>query len=138
MTVYFDTSAVVKVVIAEDGSPEAVSLWNAASSVILGELAYPEARAAVAAARRARRLGQEAYLRAVAGIEELVSDALIIGVDRALARNAGHLADLHALRGYDAVHLASARAAEADLVATWDRDLAGAVVASGIAVAPSL
>lgn len=138
MTVYFDTSAVVKVVIAEEGSREAVSLWNDASSVILGELAYPEARAAVAAARRARRLGQQACLRAVAGIDELVSGALIIGVDRGLARSAGELADQYALRGYDAVHLASALAADVDLVATWDRDLAGAVVACGIAAAPAL
>ncbi|UUY06193.1 type II toxin-antitoxin system VapC family toxin [Svornostia abyssi] len=135
---YFDTSAVVKVVIAEEGSREAVSLWNAATSVILGELAYPEARAAIAAARRARRLGGQTYVRAVAGIEELVSDALIIGVDRALARNAGDLADQHALRGYDAVHLASALAADVDVVVTWDRDLARAVVASGIAAAPAL
>jgi len=52
----------------------------------------------------------------------------MIGLDAALARAAGELAERHALRGYDAVHLASAIAIEdSDLVmATWDRDLAAA------------
>jgi len=52
----------------------------------------------------------------------------VIGLDATLARAAGELAERHALRGYDAVHLASAIAIEdPDLVmATWDRDLAAA------------
>ncbi|HET6193760.1 MAG TPA: hypothetical protein VFE59_42920, partial [Trebonia sp.] len=45
----------------------------------------------------------------------------------------------HALRGADAVHLASALAiADEDLiVAVWDRRLHGGVLASGIRVAPA-
>lgn len=52
----------------------------------------------------------------------------VIGLDPVLARTAGELAERHALRGYDAVHLASAIAIDdPDLVmATWDRDLAAA------------
>ena len=64
---------------------------------------------------------------------------LLIGIDWSLARHAGELAAIHGLRGYDAVHLATAlAAATADLVlVTWDRDLARATAQSGIAVAPS-
>lgn len=63
----------------------------------------------------------------------------MIGVDGSLARSAGRLAELRALRGYDAVHLASALTVDAaDLVlATWDRDLADAAVAEALAVAPA-
>jgi uncharacterized protein len=63
---------------------------------------------------------------------------LLIGVDWALARQAGDLAEHYGLRGYDAVHLATALAVDAtDLVlVTWDRNLAGAAVQAGIAVAP--
>jgi hypothetical protein len=52
---------------------------------------------------------------------------------------AGELAERHGLRGYDAVHLASAISIEdADLVtATWDEALAAAVTASGYAVVPA-
>lgn len=63
----------------------------------------------------------------------------MIGLDDALARAAGALAEQHALRGYDAVHLASAIAiADPDLVmATWDRDLAAAATAQHHPVVPA-
>src|SRR6201999_2901363 len=55
-----------------------------------------------------------------------------------LARAAGELAERHALRGYDAVHLASALAIEDEglVVATWDRDLATAALAPHRPVVP--
>lgn len=64
----------------------------------------------------------------------------LLGVDEALARRAGELAFEHALRGYDAVHLASALAlgAAETILVTWDRDLSSAAVAAGIAVAPAI
>ena len=45
-----------------------------------------------------------------------------------------------ALRGYDAVHLATALAfgAEDTILATWDHDLSSAAGLSGLAVAPAL
>jgi hypothetical protein len=54
-----------------------------------------------------------------------------------LAHNAGELAQAHALRGHDAVHLAAAVAiADGDLVlVTGDTDLAAAATAVGIATA---
>lgn len=63
----------------------------------------------------------------------------MIGLDAPLARTAGALAERHALRGYDAVHLASAAAIDAPhlVVATWDRDLADAAIAQELAVAPT-
>lgn len=63
----------------------------------------------------------------------------MIGLDDALARSAGELAERHALRGYDAVHLASATAIDdPDLViATWDRDLASAAIAKHRTVVPA-
>ena len=64
----------------------------------------------------------------------------LIGVDAALARAAGKLAEEYALRGYDAVHLATAiRSDDRNLlVVTWDRDLGGAALQRGLAVAPAL
>lgn len=68
----------------------------------------------------------------------LTAELLLIGVDEALARDAGELADELALRGYDAVHLASALALgdEETVLVTWDRDLAGAALDVGLAIAP--
>ena len=108
--------------------------YPAASSI----LAYPEARAALAAAHRGDRLSAEGYRQARGEFESLQSELLLIGIDGQLARHAGRLAEEFALRGYDAVHLASALAFGADTtVVTWDQDLGRAAVRVGCAVAPA-
>ncbi len=81
-----------------------------------------------------------AHNRAVAELDALNAELVIIGVDDLLAHRAGALADTHALRGYDALHLASALAlgpGETILV-TWDRALSDAAVEAGLAVAPAI
>jgi hypothetical protein len=49
---YFDASALLKLVIAEDGADQAMMVWQQASGVVVARLAWPEAVAALAAARR--------------------------------------------------------------------------------------
>lgn len=97
---------------------------------------FPEARAAAAAAQRGQRIDAPTLRAAVQIIDELYGELRVIGVDTQLVRAAGELAERHALRGYDAVHLASALAIGAPelVVATWDLDLQGAAVACGCAV----
>jgi predicted nucleic acid-binding protein len=96
---------------------------------------YAEARAALAAARRAARLSPQAAVRARARLEERWRELATIGVADLVVRAAGDLADRHALRGYDAIHLATALAS-ADAMATWDADLAAAGRLEGLAVVP--
>jgi uncharacterized protein len=90
--------------------------------VVSSQLVYPEARAALAAAARGGRIGESTHVSAVATLEELYAQLRTVAIDEALARQAGDLAAQHALRGYDAVHLACALALEGDdvLLATWD------------------
>jgi predicted nucleic acid-binding protein len=56
-----------------------------------------------------------------------------------IVQRAGGLAEQHALRGYDAVHLATALEVlgEDDVLVTWDDDLARAAQATGLAVVGS-
>jgi uncharacterized protein len=56
-----------------------------------------------------------------------------VAIDEPLARSAGDLAVQHALRGYDAVHLACALQLHGGdiLVATWDKALNAAARATG-------
>ena len=76
----------------------------------------------------------------MAELDALNAELVIVGVDEALAQRAGELADEGALRGYDAVHLASALALGAGetILVAWDRDLSNAAVGAGLAVAPAL
>lgn len=135
MIVYFDTSALIPLLIAGPGSAVAGRLWDTADRVASARLVYPEARAALAMAHRQDRLTTRQYRDAVGGLEGLYHQLDIVEIDAALAATAGDLAELHGLRGYDAVHLAAAKLLEdPDLVlAAGDNDLLTAATASGLA-----
>ncbi len=138
MNVYFETSAFFKLVIGEDGSADALELWDAATRVTGSRVMYPEARAALASAARGGRVTR-AELRLVRSRLEIRWAQLeIVEIDEEISRASGDLAEAHALRGYDVVHLASAAALadETSILATWDADLREAALDAGLQVAP--
>ena len=137
MIAYLDTSAAVKLVIDEPGSSEATRIWSAARSVASSVLLYPEARAALKRAARERRLSAPHVRYATSAFERLWAQVAQIGVTTSLARRAGTLADEQDLRGYDAVHLASAELlrSEALVFVAADRDLLAAARRLGFAIA---
>jgi predicted nucleic acid-binding protein len=126
-------------VVIEPGSELAAELWamtrhRVASSI----LCYPEGRAALAAARRAGRLDAGGYDRALNDFEATQRELVVVGIDEPLARHAGDLAQDLRLRGYDAVHLATALAlGSRTTLITWDKDLARAATETGCGVAPA-
>lgn len=123
----------------EDGSRLADELWTRSPARTASRLVYPEARAALAAAQRSGRIDERARRVAVDDLAAACAAMSLIGVDWPLALHAGELAERHALRGYDSVHLATALAARrpAVVLVTWDRDLARAATEAGIAAIPS-
>jgi hypothetical protein len=137
LIVYFDTSALVPIVIEEDTSITATRLWREADRVISSRLLCVEARAALAMARRIGRLNDKTLRRAVRGLEDLVAELDVVEVTADLACRAGTFAETFGLRGYNAIHLASAVLVnDQDLVlATGDRDLLQAVKNVGLGVA---
>ena len=137
MIAYFDTSAVVPLLVAEAGSVRAASLWDGADRVVSVRLAYPEGRAALAQAQRLGRLSARQMRVAVTDLDTCFDEIDVIEIDERLAHRAGDLAEAYSLRGYDAVHLAAAdRVRDPDLVVVaGDGALLDAATAEGIAVA---
>lgn len=137
--VYFDSSALVKLVVEEAGSQLAAELWDACDGALSSRLAYPEVRAALAASGRNHELRADELLEAERAWEEFWAATRKVELTAEVEQQAGHLARTHALRGADAVHLASALAIDDDdlVVAVWDRRLHGGVLASGMRVAPA-
>lgn len=117
----------------------AAELWGHAYPAASSILAYPEGRAALAAARRLDRLRADEHRKALTDFEELYAELTTVGVDDELAVRAGEYADDLGLRGYDSVHLATALELgdEEVVVVTWDRDLARAAEEVGLGVAGS-
>jgi len=134
---YFDTSAVVPLLVVEAGSTRAAVLWDGADRVVSARLVYPEGRAALALAHRLGRLTARQLRAAVAELDSKYEEFDLVEVDDMLARRAGHLAEAHGLRGYDAVHLAAAdRVRDPDLVVVaGDGALLAAAATESIAIA---
>ncbi|MFM7509205.1 MAG: type II toxin-antitoxin system VapC family toxin [Actinomycetota bacterium] len=137
--VYFDSSALVKLMVDEVGSDVAATLWNACDAAFSSRLAYPEVRAVLAAAGRNHDLAESDALAAADDWEQFWSSMRPVELTPDVERNAGSLAVTHHLGGADAVHLASALAlGTVDLtVAAWDRRLRAGATSVGFAVAPA-
>lgn len=137
MIAYFDTSAVIPLLIGEPSSAKCARMWNEAARSVSVRLLYPEARAALARAERMGRITKRQHEVAVAELQTIITEIDHVEITAQLARNAGELAQAQQLRGYDAVHLAAAMAAlDAELVlVTGDNDLAGAARSLGLPVA---
>lgn len=137
--VYFDSSALTKLVVDEVGSDLAAVLWNACDVALSSRLAYPEVCAALAAAGRNHDLTRSQASAARADWDLYWASMRPVELTADVEQTAGSLAAMHQLRGADAIHLASALAlGSTDLtVAVWDRRLHLGAVAVGLAVAPA-
>lgn len=137
---YFDSSAFAKLLIAEPGSALARDTWNSCDLAVSSRLAYPEVRATLAAAGRAGRLSIEALRHAEGQWGRFWAAVRPVELTPKVARLAGDLAGHHALRGADAVHLASLLAVGPDLEDTlfvaWDRRLRSGAEAVGARLVP--
>lgn len=137
MIAYFDTSALIPLLVDEPGSERASRIWDVADNVVAVRLIYAEARAALAHATRLGRLSAADLSRTIDALEGLYANLDLLEVDEHLVRRAGDLAQQHALRGYDAVHLAGAERIRDDqaVLVAGDRDLCTAARTLGMAVA---
>jgi len=136
---YFDTSALMKLVIAEDGADQAKLLWQQAGEVVVSRLAWPEAIAALAAARRGGRVSHEGYQTATDGLRSCFERCTMVSLADPLVDRAADLAAGYDLRAADAIHLATALAVmEADSVfVTWDERLRQGAIQAGLVSAPA-
>jgi hypothetical protein len=137
--VYFDSSAFVKLVVEEEGSDLVAELWDGCDAAVSSRLAYPEVRAALAAARRNHDLTNRGLELAASLWEDFWSATRPVELTGEVEQRAGQLASELALGGADAVHLASSLAiGTSDLVvAVWDRRLHAGAAACDLRVAPA-
>ncbi|MHB8341950.1 MAG: type II toxin-antitoxin system VapC family toxin [Mycobacteriales bacterium] len=129
----------VKLLVEEVGSTLAADLWDGCDAALASRLAYPEVRAALAAANLSHDLDDDGLRAAEQAWEDYWAATRPVELTAAVAQHAGGLTRRYALRGADAVHLASALAiSDPDLVvAVWDRRLHAGASAAGVRVAPA-
>lgn len=122
---YFDTSAFVPILVREPTSERCRRIWDDADAVVSSRLTYVETAAALAQAKRMRRISTTVHRSTLVTLDRLWSELDIVEIDAELTSRAGVLADKLDLRGYDAVHCAAAERVEDDdlVAASGDRHL---------------
>lgn len=107
MTLYLDTSSLIKLYVAESGADVVLGLVERAAVVVTSVVAYAETRAALARLRRERALSPSMFAAATREFEQDWPAYLALDVTASISRAAGNLAERYRLRGYDSIHLAS-------------------------------
>jgi predicted nucleic acid-binding protein len=131
---YVDTSAFVAIIVDEPATRAAREFWLDADDVVSSRLIVAETAATLAVARRGGRLAREEYAKAKRVAGALLAELEFVEPDEGVVGRAAELAHASVLRGYDAVHCASAESIDdQDLVAaTGDRQLLAAWASLGI------
>ncbi len=140
MTVYADTSALMKLLVPEAGTAEMQALARSGEPLFSASIAYVELRAATAAAIRDQRIGPSQRNVAVDNLERLWEQISRVPMIDSVLRRAGDLAEQMALRGYDAVHLAALQETGSPvhvIFACWDGELRTAAQQLGYTLIPA-
>ena len=107
-SLYLDTSAWVNLYVAEAESLTVRRHVGRAGHVATSRVAYAEARAAFARRAREGSLRPSQLRRCITRLDEDWRHMVVVELDGSLVRTAGDLAERHALRALDAIHLSSA------------------------------
>lgn len=137
MIIYADSSSLIKPYVAEAESEAVRQLFAPPNAVASALVAYTEVRAALARANRAGRFSAGEYAVAKRTFDAGWQSVLRQEVGDSLVRLAGDLAEQHGLRGFDAIHLASAVTLQRVLgepvfFSAFDDRLVNASVATGL------
>lgn len=142
MICYLDTSALIKLYIEEEGSELVREKVRVASFVATSKLAYAEARASFTRCLREGVLDRDSYGKVVGYLNIDWNSFFLMEVTDTVIFKAGELVEYYALRGFDAIHMASAvvlaqRLQEKSLsIGCWDKQLFRSLVAYGFSVFP--
>jgi predicted nucleic acid-binding protein len=133
---YFDSSALLKLLLPESGSAEAKRVWTSGIRRSTSRIAHAELACALGAAVRQGRL-----THADAGVVDgtfLRGNADLIEADDSIVSGAAVLGVRHGLKGLDAIHVSSALSLrEFDpLVVSWDVRQRAAARAEGLPIYP--
>lgn len=141
MILYLDTSALVKRYFKEPYSEEVVSRWREATEIVTSSVAYAEAMASFYRKKRATAFEDELMEQIVSDLRADWHSFIRIQVNDELNEYIDKAIEAHPLRGFDAIHLASAMIMhekfQADLLFTcFDKKLTQAAQTEGIQTFP--
>lgn len=138
MIAYFDTSALVKLVIEEMGTDIAETIWRTAPTIVANQVGEIEFHSALGTAITNRRIPTHLKGRSKARVRSIWTQVRPVALDDRVTKGAKQVGFEHGLRTLDAIHLASALTIEPrPVMVSWDRRLREASERAGLALAPA-
>ena len=124
-------------------SDEVIARWRSAGHLATSSVAYAEALAAVHRKKREADLTDALVQRVIEALNQDWQGFIRVEVNDDLNEHIVHLVETYPLRGFDAIHLASARVIHEVMprgfcFACFDRALLSAAQAEGMTTFPSL
>lgn len=108
MIIYCDTSALIKRYVFEEGTKEVDALWEESFSIATSVVAFAETMSAFSRKLREGVFSTKEFREAASDFKEDFHSLILISVDHRLNQSIESLLMRHPLRGFDAIHLASA------------------------------
>jgi predicted nucleic acid-binding protein len=108
MILYLDTSSLVKLYVEEIDSEKIKDLARNAAAISTAKIAYAEARSAFARKQKEDGFSLNVLRKIVEDLNRDWESYFVIEITDGLIRFAGDIAERYLLKGFDAIHLASA------------------------------
>jgi predicted nucleic acid-binding protein len=139
---YLDTSAIVKKYFKEDFSEKVITLWKEARAIVTSSVAYAETMASFHRKKREAPVKEKLFERVANAFRRDWQTFICVETNNDLNELIDHLVGHYALRGFDAIHLASAlvvygRLPEDFLFVSFDQRLIQAARAEDLNTFPS-
>lgn len=139
MILYLDTSALVKRYFRESYSDEIIARWKSAEQIVTSFVAYAETKASLQRKKREAGLDDALIQEITAAFRRDWESFIRVEVNDELNRYIDRVVEAYPLRGFDAIHLASALAihetlSEDFVFACFDSRLASAAQSEGLQV----
>lgn len=140
MILYLDTSVLVKRYFREDASEAVISLWAAADELVTSSVAFAETLASFHRKKRESEANTDPVREALTSFRMEWPGFIRVEVNEGLNPHIARVIEKHPLRGFDAIHLASAlliheQLGDELLFASFDHRLMEAAEAEGLSAA---
>ena len=137
MILYLDTSALIKKYFNEEGSDAVISKWQEATGIVTSSVAYAEALASIYRKKREAKFGKDKLGDLLNAFRRDWNSFIRVEVTDELNEWIVTLVSRFPLRGFDAIHLASALIVqetlqEEFLFACFDQKLLQAAQSAGL------
>ncbi len=142
MILYLDTSALLKKYFKEDGSGDIITLWKKTEAIVTSKVAYAETMASIFRKKKENKNVHEKHFEsAIRSFEKDWTSFIRVDVNNDLNEKIRKLVAAHPLRGFDAIHLASALTVRENIhqnfvFACYDRRLSKAAEKEGLGIFP--